>query len=75
MIYLTKRDPQRNMARFYALDVQATLFGEWDVIREWGRINSAGQGRIARFPNEEKRTQRYCVSFGEERSVAIKWLI
>ena len=29
MIYLTKRDPVKNMARFYALDVQPTLFGEW----------------------------------------------
>ena len=26
MIYLTKTDPARNMARFYVLDIQPTLF-------------------------------------------------
>ena len=31
MIYLTKRDPVKNMARFYALDLQPTLFGGWAV--------------------------------------------
>jgi predicted DNA-binding WGR domain protein len=39
---LRKRDPQRNMARFWALSVQLNLFGSWSLIREWGRI---GQGR------------------------------
>jgi hypothetical protein len=38
MIYLTKTDPSRNMARFYVLDVQPTLFGEWALLKVWGRI-------------------------------------
>ena len=49
MIYLTKRDPERNMARFYALDLQPTLFGGWAVVKEWGRIGRAGQGRSALY--------------------------
>ena len=40
--YLHHVDPARNMARFYVLQVQASLFGEWVLIREWGRIGSAG---------------------------------
>ena len=37
------------MARFYALDVQPTLFGEWALVKEWGRIGRAGQGRSALY--------------------------
>ena len=40
MIYLTKVDPSRDMSRFFTLDVQMTLFGEWVLIREWGRDDS-----------------------------------
>jgi predicted DNA-binding WGR domain protein len=43
MIRLTRSDPARNMHRFYALQLTATLFGEWALIAEWGRIGSAGQ--------------------------------
>ena len=52
MIYLTKTDASRNMARFYCLDVQPTLFGEWALLREWGRIGRAGQSRRALFGGE-----------------------
>jgi predicted DNA-binding WGR domain protein len=44
-IMLTRIDIQRNMARFYKLDIQPTLFGEWTFIREWGRIDRAGTVR------------------------------
>jgi WGR domain len=30
------------MARFYKIDVQPTLFGEWAVVREWGRTGRGG---------------------------------
>ncbi len=36
MINLVRVDDGKNMARFYTLDVQPTLFGEWAVIYEWG---------------------------------------
>ncbi len=39
---LFRIDPDHNMARFYKLDVQPTLFGEWAVVREWGRIGQGG---------------------------------
>lgn len=35
------------MRRFYVMDVQPDLFGQWLVIREWGRIGSPGHMRIA----------------------------
>ena len=44
MIVLTRSDPDRNMHRFYALDVTPTLFGNWAMIVEWGRIGSPRGG-------------------------------
>jgi predicted DNA-binding WGR domain protein len=35
---LVRIDADKNMARFYKLDVQPTLFGEWSLVREWGRM-------------------------------------
>lgn len=36
-------DPSRNLARFYAVSVQPTLFGSWVVVRRWGRIDTDGR--------------------------------
>ncbi len=44
-ITLHRHDPARNMRRFYRLDVQPDLFGQWCFIREWGRTGSSGQTR------------------------------
>jgi predicted DNA-binding WGR domain protein len=43
---LVRIDEGRNMARFYKLDVQPTLFGEWSLVREWGRIGRPGTVRV-----------------------------
>jgi predicted DNA-binding WGR domain protein len=47
---LRRSDPVRNLHRYYRLDVQPDLFGEWCFIREWGRIGQAGQTRTVPFP-------------------------
>jgi predicted DNA-binding WGR domain protein len=49
-IILTRSDAARNMRRYYRPDVQPDLFGHWCLIREWGRIGSAGQMRNAPYP-------------------------
>ena len=45
-------DPEKNMARFYEIDVQPTLFGEFTVERNWGRIGAAGQSKTFWFDDE-----------------------
>ena len=45
-VYLRRIDPKRNMFRFYSLTVQPTLFGDWALVRKWGRIGSLGSMRI-----------------------------
>jgi predicted DNA-binding WGR domain protein len=42
MIKLTRSDPVKNMHRFYALQLAPTLFGEWVLVAEWGRVGSPG---------------------------------
>ncbi|MBL8845612.1 MAG: WGR domain-containing protein [Hyphomicrobium zavarzinii] len=44
-VYLERIDQARNMARYYRLSVMESLFGEWVMVREWGRIGSRGQSR------------------------------
>lgn len=48
-IMLTHIDNSRNMARFYKLDIQPTLFGGCSLVRQWGRIGCAGTVRIETY--------------------------
>ena len=54
MIHLTRTDPARNMARFYTMALQPTLFGEWALLKEWGRIGSAGRLVLCSFASERE---------------------
>lgn len=52
-VYLTHIDPTRNMARFYTMRVQPTLFGECSLVREWGRIGRGGQVRLTAYETQD----------------------
>lgn len=52
MIRLTRTDPSKNMHRFYALQLAPTLFDEWALVAEWGRIGSSGKVRHQVFQTE-----------------------
>jgi len=53
-LYVERIDAARNMARFYALSIQPTLFGDASLLRCWGRIGSRGQQKIHLFEDEEQ---------------------
>ncbi len=42
-LYIERREPGRNMARFYALSIEETLFGQSCLVRRWGRIGTTGR--------------------------------
>ena len=44
-VYMKRFDHTRNLARFYQVDIQPTLFGDWAVICRWGRIGTEGRTR------------------------------
>ncbi len=46
---LRRLDASRNMDRFYELTLEPTLFGQWAVVRRWGRFQSEGQKREVWF--------------------------
>ena len=82
--YLEKRDPARNMQRYYRVSVAPTLFGEFAVVREWGRIGQrGGSRRECWFSSEEeavrsgqamaeaKRRRGYAVNRHGSRSTGI----
>lgn len=53
-IHLTHVDPDQNMARFYEMRVQPTLFGEATLFRNWGRIGTRGQSMMVTYSEVEE---------------------
>lgn len=51
-IYLERKDPQRNMARFYTMRLLPTLFGDIALIRSWGRLGTRGKTLIHHLATE-----------------------
>lgn len=52
-VILRRIDPARNMARFYRIQMQPTLFGGVTLVREWGRIGQAGTCRHDQYKTAE----------------------
>ena len=58
MTLLHRVCPEQNMASFYALSLERSLFGDYVVIRLWGRIGRRGQSKSECFqaePDAERR--------------------
>ncbi len=49
---LRRIDLERNMRRFYLMQVQLDLFGGASLIREWGRIGTRGRVLVEHHPDE-----------------------
>jgi WGR domain len=61
MAFLTRIDPTRNINRFYVVQVMPTLFGDWSVMREWGRCGSAAtQCAVRPRPPSSARSSAAC---------------
>jgi predicted DNA-binding WGR domain protein len=51
-LYIERIEPHKNMARFYAMSIEATLLGVTSLVRRWGRIGSRGQQKVQLFDTE-----------------------
>jgi predicted DNA-binding WGR domain protein len=51
LAHLHRIDADANMARFYCIDLAATLFGEVTVLRRWGRIGTCGRTSLETWPS------------------------
>lgn len=65
-------DPRRNMARFYAMSIEPTLFGDASLVRNWGRIGTRGQWRIDLFRSESEANKRLFALLQEKRRKGYK---
>ncbi|EHH03541.1 WGR domain-containing protein [Agrobacterium tumefaciens] len=58
-LYCQRIDVSRNMARYYSLAIQQTLFGETALVRTWGRIGKAGGEMTEVFGTEKEAISRF----------------
>lgn len=54
MYYLECCDQTCNKHRFYSIHIAKTIFGDWALIKEWGRIGSPGTVREEWFDDENQ---------------------
>jgi predicted DNA-binding WGR domain protein len=52
-IVLERIDRGRNIARYYVLSIEPTLFARLTLVRRWGRIGSLGRERLQFFPGDD----------------------
>ena len=57
VLRLERRDSAKRMLRFYTLQVMSNLFGEWGLLRVWGRIGRGGQLRVDWFATQQEAVQ------------------
>lgn len=57
--YVERTDASKNMARYYAMDISETLFGETCLTRRWGRIGARGQSKVHIFSREEEAVRLF----------------
>ena len=53
-VTLYRIDSARRMHRYYRMDVQPDLFGEWCLMHEWGGIGRTGQMRSISFTTPQE---------------------
>jgi predicted DNA-binding WGR domain protein len=51
-LVLNRVDAARNMARFYAMSIEPTLFGGRSLVRNSGRTGTRGRYKIELFEDE-----------------------
>lgn len=67
-LYVERSDPAKNMARFYAMSIEPTLFGQACLVRRWGRIGAGGQRLVHYFQNEKEAVDLFLSLLRQKRS-------
>lgn len=67
-LHIQRVDPNRNMARYYELSLEPTLFGEISLVRAWGRIGRRGQRRVDLFATEKRAVEVFLEILRKKRA-------
>ena len=49
---LTRTKPEANLYRYYRMEIVPGLFGDWGLVRQWGRLGRPGRSRTDWFDTE-----------------------
>jgi predicted DNA-binding WGR domain protein len=75
-IVLERVDPARNIARYYVLSIEPTLFAKHTLIRRWGRIGCRGRERLQVFgggdPSQAQVTLETWLARKRKRGYALR---
>lgn len=75
-LYVERTDSTKNVARFYAMAIEPTLFGKACLTRCWGRIGTKGQTMSHHFENEKEAVVLFLELLRQKRrrgySVAVR---
>ena len=72
-LVLERCDPARNMARFYVLTIEPTLFGDTALVREWGRLGQRGRRRLDLFAGRVQAAEALENQIGAENSDCFRY--
>lgn len=67
-LYIERTNPLLNMARYYAMSIEPTLFGDTCLTRHWGRIGRAGQQMSHLFEREEDAVSMFLDLLRQKRA-------
>jgi predicted DNA-binding WGR domain protein len=67
-LMLERIDPALNVARYYSLSIEPTLFGEVALARRWGRIGTHG----ARIVEIHRDRTAALAAFGKRAAVKLR---
>jgi predicted DNA-binding WGR domain protein len=67
-MYLERIERTEGLFRYYRLQIVRGLFGDWGLVREWGRIGSSGRSRTDWFASEaEAKDARFVLQMSKTR--------
>jgi predicted DNA-binding WGR domain protein len=67
-VILERIDPTKNVARYYVLSIEATLFARNTLMRRWGRIGSTGRQHLEFFDSRDSAGWRWRRGWRESAS-------
>uniref|UniRef100_A0A939MNN7 WGR domain-containing protein n=3 Tax=Bradyrhizobium TaxID=374 RepID=A0A939MNN7_9BRAD len=67
-LYIERTDASKNMARFYAMAIEPTLFGDICLTRRWGRIGARGQMMKHSFAREDEAVRLFLDLLRQKRN-------
>lgn len=67
-LYVERTEPSKNMARYYAMTIETTLFGTMCLTRRWGRIGRMGQQKVHHFEREEEAVHLFLDVLRQKRA-------